>query len=297
VTPSSEGHRLPEFRFDRLLKSVSRSFYLTLRLLPKEVRGTLSLAYMLARASDTIADTCTATMETRSALLRGLPEVWRPSLSAPGAEGELLNALPELLVAWKSSPDRQEITDVWKTILEGQIFDLERFNGTGSQPLSPDELNRYTFLVAGCVGEFWTDICFKHVKNYSAAPPAIMRNLGKLFGQGLQLVNILRDRQSDSAIVRTYIPPERFDEEMKIARQHLAAGGTYASAIRSRRLRAACALPFQLGSSTLDLIAKHPEANRVKVPRFRVWIALACALAHPTGVGQLAGAEESPPKL
>src|SRR5207237_3206783 len=40
-----------------LLKEVSRSFYLTLRVLPAEIRPQISLAYLLARATDTIADT------------------------------------------------------------------------------------------------------------------------------------------------------------------------------------------------------------------------------------------------
>src|SRR3954447_8010560 len=40
-----------------LLRSVSRSFYLSLRVLPEPLRDPLSLAYLLARATDTIADT------------------------------------------------------------------------------------------------------------------------------------------------------------------------------------------------------------------------------------------------
>ena len=40
-----------------VLRSVSRSFYLSLRVLPKPLRDPLSLAYLLARATDTIADT------------------------------------------------------------------------------------------------------------------------------------------------------------------------------------------------------------------------------------------------
>ena len=40
-----------------VLKSVSRSFYLTLAVLPADVRAPVSLAYLLARAADTIADT------------------------------------------------------------------------------------------------------------------------------------------------------------------------------------------------------------------------------------------------
>ncbi|HTI56205.1 MAG TPA: squalene/phytoene synthase family protein, partial [Verrucomicrobiae bacterium] len=40
-----------------LLRRVSRSFYLSLTVLPPAVRPTIGLAYLLARASDTIADT------------------------------------------------------------------------------------------------------------------------------------------------------------------------------------------------------------------------------------------------
>ncbi|MFM8358454.1 MAG: squalene/phytoene synthase family protein, partial [Verrucomicrobiota bacterium] len=40
-----------------LLRDVSRSFYLTLWILPSSVRRPIGLAYLLARATDTIADT------------------------------------------------------------------------------------------------------------------------------------------------------------------------------------------------------------------------------------------------
>src|SRR4030095_9421363 len=43
-----------------LAASVSRSFYLTIRILPRELRGPIGLAYLLARASDTIADSADA---------------------------------------------------------------------------------------------------------------------------------------------------------------------------------------------------------------------------------------------
>ena len=39
------------------LKDVSRSFYLTLRVLPARIRTPIGLAYLLARTSDTVADT------------------------------------------------------------------------------------------------------------------------------------------------------------------------------------------------------------------------------------------------
>src|SRR5690348_15035814 len=46
-----------DFFLGTLLRDVSRSFYLTLRILPKPIRHQIGLAYLLARATDTIADT------------------------------------------------------------------------------------------------------------------------------------------------------------------------------------------------------------------------------------------------
>src|SRR3954470_7295958 len=61
-----------------LLRSVSRSFYLSLRFLPKALRDPLSLAYLLARATDTIADTAgtpvalrTEALGTLAAMIQG----------------------------------------------------------------------------------------------------------------------------------------------------------------------------------------------------------------------------------
>ena len=48
-----------------VLASVSRSFYLSIRLLPRKLRAPVGLAYLLARASDTIADSAGVPVETR----------------------------------------------------------------------------------------------------------------------------------------------------------------------------------------------------------------------------------------
>ncbi|HEX7529551.1 MAG TPA: squalene/phytoene synthase family protein, partial [Pyrinomonadaceae bacterium] len=40
-----------------ILRSVSRSFYISIRLLPRKLRKPVGLAYLLARATDTVADT------------------------------------------------------------------------------------------------------------------------------------------------------------------------------------------------------------------------------------------------
>jgi len=273
-------------RFLSLLKAVSRSFYLSLKLLPASVGPTLSLAYLLARASDSIADVAAAEAEARVRLLRGLPGDWPADAAGnleaggqlPAADRLLLNSLPGLLEDLRSSPDRSEIEAIWATIREGQIFDIERFSGNPA-PLEFDEACHYTGLVAGCVGTFWTDVCFKHVPGYAVLPAPEMRRLGFSFGCGLQWVNILRDRHADADSGRVYVREEEFLRALGLAHEHLRDGTSYAAAVRPRRLRAASALPLALGKRTLDLVEAGPQLARVKVGRWFVWRCLLLALS------------------
>ena len=68
-----------------LLKSVSRSFYLTIRVLPENLQQPIGLAYLLARASDTVADTSNAPVEVRlrhlQTILKNLPKLDAKSLA------------------------------------------------------------------------------------------------------------------------------------------------------------------------------------------------------------------------
>jgi farnesyl-diphosphate farnesyltransferase len=268
--------------YERLLKKLARTFALSLRILPASIRPALSLAYMLARASDSIADAATAPAFQRLALLRALPDSFpekSPDLGLTGDERDLVVRLPDLLKALDAMPAAAEIKDAWRVILRGQIFDLERFepsaDGETPQPLSPDELVEYTQLVAGSVGEFWTRLSFRHIPDYATKPLDEMLTLARTFGQGLQMVNILRDRRRDADLGRVYIPDERFYPEMQRASELLEAGQSYASAVKSRALRAACKLPLDLARQTLALVAEHPLGLRVKVPRHKVWLAFA----------------------
>ncbi len=272
---------LDTYGFEALLKKVARSFQLSLRILPASLRPPLSLAYMLARASDTIADASSAPDFQRLALLRGLPDLFpekSPDLGLKDAESDLLQMLPRLLEALKTLPDQSEIIAQWRIILRGQIFDVERFAAPDAAPLTPGELEEYTYLVAGSVGEFWTRLCFKHVPNYSARPLEEMLPLARRFGQALQFINILRDRRSDADAGRIYIPDERFYVEMQHVSELLQSAAEYTAAIQPRALRAACALPLDLANQTLALIAQHPLGVGVKVPRYKVWLALVKAL-------------------
>ncbi|MFM8364680.1 MAG: squalene/phytoene synthase family protein [Verrucomicrobiota bacterium] len=270
--------------YERLLKKLARTFSLSLRILPPSIRPSLSLAYMLARASDSIADASTAPTFQRLALLRALPDFYpekSPDLGLAGDERDLVDRLPALLHALELLPDTKEIREAWRVILRGQIFDLERFEspaeGESAKPLEAAELEEYTKLVAGSVGEFWTRQCFRHVPGYSSLPLEEMLPLANRFGQALQFVNILRDRRRDADAGRIYIPDERFYPAMQQAAALLESGDAYCRAVLPRRLRAACKLPLDLARQTLALVAEHPLGIRVKVPRHKVWVSFAKA--------------------
>lgn len=268
-----------------ILRRTSRSFFLTLRLLPRAVRGEVSLGYLLARATDTLADTPSISVPRRLELLRlvqgalGCRELPAGIVDDVGFaevnEGEraLLESLPRLWCEMheRDAASRRRLETLLGRILEGQIFDLERFAGNRA-PLTREELDRYTYLVAGCVGEFWTDLCADELRNFSYESRETMRERGKHYGQALQLVNILRDRCADKALGRAYVSAEAVNDCFALARTWLEEGGKYCEALLHGRLRYASLLPCMLGLRTLALLARYlsDESKSLKITRSEV---------------------------
>ena len=77
---------------DALLEDTSRSFFLTLKVLPKRIRGQVGLLYLLARVADTIADTKTGGAED---LIRSLNQ-YNSFVQGLSAELPNLNEIAEL---------------------------------------------------------------------------------------------------------------------------------------------------------------------------------------------------------
>jgi farnesyl-diphosphate farnesyltransferase len=307
-----------------LLRRVSRSFYLSLAVLPRAVRPTIGLAYLLARAADTIADTRLVDRPSRIAHLEALraalaggaqPAAGGAAAAAQAlpAERALLERLPECLAAYQALPaaDRARVHAVLATIIEGQIQDLRLFPGEDEGKLAAletrEDLDRYTYLVAGCVGEFWTEVHAAHRPRLRRWDLPRMRVLGTRFGKGLQLTNVLRDVPRDLRHGRCYLPrqdlarlgleprdlldPARAAEARPLLRElietaldHYEAGWQYTFAIPrgEARMRLACAWPLLIGLRTLDRLAASPNwldpAVTIKVPRVHVYGMMARSL-------------------
>ena len=290
-----------------ILKSVSRSFYLTIRFLPQPLREPVSLAYLLARATDTMADTATIRCGIRLTTLRDFARVIGGELDISAVaqplqdfaaqqsdrhERTLIEHLRECIdwLAKLDPADRGDIRGVLKTIVTGQELDLQRFGDPAviTSLRTGAELEEYTYLVAGCVGDFWTKLGFRHVRTFATRPPDEMTKLGIDYGEGLQLINVLRDCRSDAAAGRGYLPAEElattpvadvFANWLAKAEEKITEGIEYCSSLTSWRIRFATALPALIGARTIALLrAAGIEEEKIKVPRKEVRRILAAGL-------------------
>jgi farnesyl-diphosphate farnesyltransferase len=307
-----------------LLKRVSRAFYLSLAILPKSLRDPVGCAYLLARAADTIADTRLVSRDERLGHLEGFRAELRgeaPSrldeivkaCAGPNphaGERELLRRLPDCFESCRAlaKEDRERVQRLLLTITEGMIFDLKTFLGEDEGRLvsleSREELDLYTYLVAGCVGEFWTEIMIAHRPRLAGWDAEAMKRRGVRLGKGLQMTNILRDLARDLRIGRCYIPrkelaeiglsPEALLDPGAVERlrpllrdllaftlEHYRHGWDYTLAIPRAewRMRLACCWPLLIGLGTLALVARAPNlldpSATVKISRPAVYTIMA----------------------
>jgi farnesyl-diphosphate farnesyltransferase len=301
-----------------VLRQVSRSFYLSLRILPAGLREPIGLAYILARAADTVADTRlvprperTAHLETLRRAFAGAPSDLDTVLAAclprqaRAAESRLLSRTGEAVARLGALPgaDREPVREVLATLTSGMLFDLTRFPAEDARDLAAletlDELDRYTYLVAGCVGEFWTVLHLAHRPRLAHWERTAMSARGIRLGKALQWTNVLRDVPADLRSGRCYLPARELaalglaprdlleppgalaarplvHRLLDVTLAHYEAGWRYTLAIPRAewRMRLACAWPLLIGLATLRALAAHPNplaaAAPVKITRARV---------------------------
>lgn len=288
------------------------------------------MAYLLARAADTIADTSLLSPDDRLRLLllfraqveggaapEALTEI---ALAIRGAGDDrtdahltLLGSLPQSFALLESLPpaDAARVRRVVVTLTRGMEMDLTTFPPEDSGKVvalsSVDDLDRYTYLVAGCVGEFWTDITMAHTPALRKWDRVRMSELGVRFGKALQMVNVLRDAPRDLKMGRCYVPTEMLARAgltpgdlldsansdaarpamsagIEIALGHVEAAEEYLLAIPRRclRLRLAALWPLLLAVGTLSELARSEawlDPDRVtRVRRTRVYAMMALSL-------------------
>ena len=275
-----------------ILSSVSRTFALTIPLLPPIIEKVVGNTYLLCRIVDTIEDAAELTPEAKKNLSALFLDVVlerapvesfvEPCLDAlknysNHDELDLIAHTPTVLriLHTCSSHDQEAVSRCVSMMSEG----MSRFHGRQTEAGLKDlsEFEDYCYVVAGVVGELLTSI-FRHYSPQFSKNIQGHENLAIAFGQALQMTNILKDSPQDRARGVSWKPANLSQLDLlQIAYQKLSDSLTYILLIPKEEvgMRRFCLLAFGLAVLTLDKLAAGDHFERqedIKLSRNTVWL-------------------------
>jgi farnesyl-diphosphate farnesyltransferase len=210
-----------------LLQGVSRTFALTIPLLPSDIFNIIANAYLLCRIVDTIEDEPALTGEEKRLFClqfenaiagKAEPKDFARELSKRLSnatipeEHELIDQTPRVIKITQSfdKKNRDALKECIHIMADGMVhFQIDN-RPYGLQNIK--ELDRYCYCVAGVVGEMLTKI-FCHYSSAIALNRDRMLTLSVSFGQGLQMTNILKDIWEDNSRSACWLPKDIFAKE------------------------------------------------------------------------------------
>ncbi|MDX1667763.1 MAG: phytoene/squalene synthase family protein [Saprospiraceae bacterium] len=295
------GHYTDHEFQSHMLQGVSRTFALTIPLLPERLEFAVSNAYLLCRIVDTIEDEPRLGFEHKKQYCeqfvqvvsgKGEAEIFSGSLlprlsgSTKPEEKELVEQTPRVIEITKTlnETQRRAMQRCVRIMSEGMIHFQQNRSPDGLEDLA--ELDRYCYVVAGVVGEMLTDLFCNHsaktAENYDE-----MMKLATSFGQGLQMTNILKDIHEDLERGVCWLPRSIFADSgydlsrlkegkkgeafergliklVGIAHGHLQNAFRYTMLIdrREKGMRRFCLLALGLAVLTLKNINDNPSFSR-----------------------------------
>jgi farnesyl-diphosphate farnesyltransferase len=215
-----------------ILPHVSRTFALTIPVLPGVLADTVANAYLLCRLADTIEDDAALASEQKSAFHARLAAVVQgdadagefaadlaPRLSARtlAAERQLVENIDRVVRITQafSERDRRAILRCLDEMCRGMPVFLRQRSLTGLVDM--DAMSAYCYVVAGVVGEMLTELFCAHRPVVGTRRHELMR-LAPSFGQGLQMTNILKDIWEDRTTSTCWLPRCVFGAGFELAK-------------------------------------------------------------------------------
>jgi farnesyl-diphosphate farnesyltransferase len=274
-----------------ILGSVSRTFALTIPLLPPAIEVVVGNTYLLCRIVDTIEDAAELSPKEKQSLSKLFLEAVLGMIPVEDFVNPCLNALegytnvdeldliahtPTVLRILHTFPgqDQMAISRCLSVMSDG----MSHFHGKQTQEGLKDlaEFEEYCYVVAGVVGELLTSV----FSNYSIGFAKQIKGHEQLaiaFGQALQMTNILKDSPEDRARGVSWKPVSMSQAALlKIAYEKLQDSMSYILLIPENEvgMRRFCFLAFGLAVMTLEKIAARKEfrnKSEVKLSRNTVW--------------------------
>jgi len=253
----------------KVLKETSRTFYIPITLLKRELKLTVGSAYLCMRAIDEIEDHEEMDANIKASLLRQTRDLLVK-------DEDFDKYTYEQLV----NPYKAELPEVtlrlgdWIEICPSGIeksvrnYTAEMASGMADwvekdwEIHTKEDLDDYTYYVAGLVGVMLSDIW----KWYDNTETDYDLAIG--FGRGLQAVNILRNQHEDYAERGVRFIPDNWtrDDVFAYANDNLAKADAYLKDIKTRNIRLFCKIPLGLAKSTLNTMLKgHEKMTRDEV--------------------------------
>jgi len=221
TTPACEAD---ENYQDQILQGVSRTFALTIPVLPHPLPRVVGNAYLLCRIADTIEDDKDLPFSKKYAFSQRFINVINAteraeafadelyqqlSSSATNAEKDLIKHTPVVIRITHSFNDKQRtaLKRCIRVMVEGMSHYQESNVNNGLK--DQDDMDKYCYYVAGVVGEMLTELFCDYCKEMNQNKEELMK-LAISFGQGLQMTNILKDIRDDQKRDMCWLPRDVF---------------------------------------------------------------------------------------
>ncbi|GLX68789.1 phytoene/squalene synthase family protein [Paenibacillus glycanilyticus] len=238
-----------------MLKLTSRTFFIPINKLVPGLKEAVSSAYLCMRAIDEVEDDEKLPAPVKKELLLGaakamqepnleeaLEQVWKPHR----------DKLPEVTVRmyeWAKLCPAGIAPTVYNYIkmMAEQMAD---WVGTSWKIHTEEDLDKYTYSVAGMVGEMLSDI-WRWFDGTETDPVKAVA-----FGRGLQAVNIMRNRTEDMERGVDFFP-DGWDlkDMLRYTRRNLKEADAYLAQLKKGPARTFCEIPLSLAHATTNLIA------------------------------------------
>ncbi|MFD2759961.1 squalene/phytoene synthase family protein [Lentibacillus juripiscarius] len=243
----------------QMLKDTSRTFYIPITLLKSPLKQTVGSAYLCMRAVDEIEDHEGLDSGTKQHLLRYTSDLLEGEFDDEAYRAMLQpyeSRLPEVTLRlgdWiHLCPDG--IVDKVKESTSIMASGMADWAEKGWNVKDKEDLDDYTYYVAGLVGVMLSDIWFWYDGTETD------RDLAIGYGRGLQAVNILRNQDEDSERGVNFVPDGWTRDDMfRYTENNLAQADEYMKAIKTRNILLFCRIPLALAKRTVKALKEGRE--------------------------------------